>query len=210
MKRWLAVALSILLVAVGGLFYIKGQSRIGQTVQGSLLFGFYDVGLRLSGTEVTTPMTDFSWTDTIRWVQIETTPWYRIPYHITTDFARDIDTQALYTHSSYRGPAATTGTRDIREDFGSARGWNRNVMRDPRIRFRMWGDDRVFRAMAQVVTDPAEYERARQAFHNKMHSGLGLCPPEGTDPPPCGLEKQKPETRSRTYYFRIVPQFSGN
>jgi hypothetical protein len=211
MKRLVGALVVIALVAVAGLWYLKGNARIGQTAQGSFFYGFYDVGLRLSGREVTTPMTDFSWTDTIRWVQIETTPWYRIPYHITTDFARDINDNALYTHSSYRGPGTTAGSRDIRDDFGSARAWNRNLIRDPRMRFKMWGDDRVFRATARLVTDPVEYEKARQAFHTKvLGQGTGLCPPEGTDPPPCGQEKQKPEDRSRTYFFRIIPEFSGN
>ncbi len=211
MTRKLTIAFVVILaVAIGGLLYIKSKSTIGQTAQGSIFYGFYDVGLRLSGTEVTAPMTDFSWTDPIRYVQIETYPWYRIPYHVTVDFTRDIDTNRLYLHSSYRGPASSSGARDMREDLGSARGWNRNILRDPHMRFKVRGDDRIFRATAQLVTDPAEHERARQSFYSKIRQGAGLCPPEGTDPPPCGLEKQKPEDRSRTYYFRLTPEFSGN
>jgi hypothetical protein len=210
MKRWLGIALVVILVAgVGYLLYFKSSATIGRTAQTSFFYGFYDVGLRLSGTEVTTPMTDFSWTDTIRWVQIETTPWYRIPYHITTDFARDINDNALYTHSSYGPPRP--GYPDVREDFGAARAWNRNLMRDPRMRFKMWGDDRVFRATARLITDPVEYDKARQAFHTKvLGQGTGTCPPAGTDVPPCGLERLPPERRSKTYYFRITPEFSGN
>ncbi len=211
MRRWLGIALVVILVAGGGwLLYFKTYATIGQTTQGTMFFGWYDVGLRLSGTEVTTPMTDFAWTDTIRWVQIETKTWYKVPYHITTDFARDINDNALYTHSSYRGPGNSAGSRDIREDFGAARGWNKNLIRDPHMRFKMWGDDRIFRAVARVITDPVEYEKARQAFHVKLMSGTGLCPPAGNDPPPCGLEQQAPELRSRTYYFRLMPEFSGN
>ncbi len=210
MKRLAIAIVVILAVGVGGLLYIKNKSTIGGTAQGSIFYGFYDVGLRLSGTEVTTPTTDFSWTDPIGLVQIETYPWYKIPYHVTVDFGRDIDTNRLYLHSSYRGPASTDGAKDVRQDLGAARAWNRHVLRDPHMRFKLWGDDRIFRAGVTLVTDPAEYERARQAFHMKIRQGAGLCPPEGTDPPPCGMEKQKPEDRSRTYYFRLTPEFSGN
>ncbi len=210
MKRWYVIAF-VLILAVGSVFYLKTRSTIGDTAQGSIFYGFYDVGLRLSGTEVTTPMTDWSWTDSIRWVQIETKPWYKIPYHVTVNFARDINDNAIFLESSYRGPATTKNSQDMREDFGSARAWNRHLMADPHMRFKLWGDNRIFRATGRLVTDPAEYEKARQAFHVKLvGAGSGLCPPEGTDGPPCGQEKQKPENRSRTYYFRITPEYSGN
>jgi hypothetical protein len=210
MKRWLGIALVVILgVGMAGFFYFKSTATIGRTAQGSIFYGLYDVGLGLSGTEVTTPMTDFSWTDTIRWVQIETNPWYKIPYHVTVDFARDINDNALYLHSSYGAPRE--GYKDIRENIGAARAWNRHVLRDPHMRFKLWGDDRIFRATARLIEDPGEYEKARQAFHAKVvGQGTGTCPPAGTDPPPCGLERNPPERRTHTYYFRITPEFSGN
>ncbi len=209
-RRWLGVALVVTLFGtVGGLFYIKSTATIGRTAQGSVFYGLYDVGLRLSGTEVTAAMTDFSWTDTVRWVQIETNPWYRIPYHVTVDFARDVNDNALYLHSSYSAPRP--GDKDIRGDFGAARAWNRHLLRDPHMRFKLWGDNRIFRATAHFVDDPTEYEKARQAFHTKIVAqGTGTCAPAGTDPPPCGLEQNPPERRTHTYYFRLIPEFNGN
>ena len=91
MKRWLVIALAVILVVgVGWLFYFKTYATIGQTAQGSMFYGWYDVGLRLSGTEVKTPTNDFSWTDTHRWVQIETKPWYKIPYHKGMELELDL------------------------------------------------------------------------------------------------------------------------
>ncbi len=210
MKRWLAIAFAVILVVgVGWLFYFKTYATIGQTAQGSMFYGWYDVGLRLSGTEVQTATNDFSWTDTHRWVQIETKPWYKIPYHVTVDFARDINDNAIYLHSSYGAPRP--GYTDVRQDFGAARAWNRHLMADPHMRFKLMGDEqnRIYRATARLITDPAEYEKARQAFHVKvLGQGTGTCAPAGTDPPPCGLEQQPAERRSRTYYFRITPDFS--
>jgi hypothetical protein len=205
-RRWLGVVLLVTLVGVGSLFYIKSTAKIGRTAQGSLFYGFYNVGLRLPGTAVTIPVKDWSWTDTIRWAQIETRPWYGIPYHVTVDFARDVNDNALYLHSSYAAP--WLGYKDIRDDFGAARVWNRNLLRDPHMRFKLWGDDRIFSATATFVTDPVEYEKARQAFHTKLvGQGAGACAPAGSDPPPCGLEKSPPQMRTHTYYFRLTPEY---
>ncbi len=201
MKRIAIPILAIVVLAGGGLLYFKQTARISRNTQGTLFYGFYDVGLLLSGTEAKTPPPDWSFTDTLRWVQIETKPWYMIPYHVTVDFARDINDNSLYLHSSYGGPLP--GKPDLRDSFTSARAWNKHLLRNPNMRFKLMGDDRIFKAVASRVTDPAEYLRARLAFHTKvLGQGTGTCP---EDEPPCGLEKQDPRDRSKTYYFKLTP-----
>ncbi len=200
--RLLVISTVVIFVLAGwGLLAFKNTARINRNTQGSLFYGFYDVGLYLSGTEVTTPLNDWSFTDTLRWVQIETKPWYLIPYHVTVDFARDINDNSLYLHSSYQGPLP--GQPDLRDSFTAARAWNKHLIRNPNMRFKLMGDDRIFRAVARRVTDPAEYLRARLAFHTKvLGQGTGTCP---EDEPPCGLEKLAPQDRSKTYYFKLTP-----
>ena len=106
-------------------------------------------GLWLKGSVVTTPVTDWSFTDKIPVVQIQTETSYVLPHSVNIN-CLNYNGQ-LYLVSVY--PAGTAHT------------WNDNVMRDPHVRLKI-GDD-IYDRTVSLVTDPAEQEGVLQARHNK-------------------------------------------
>jgi len=106
-------------------------------------------GLWLKGNVVTTPVTDWSFTDKIPVVQIQTETSYMLPHSVNIN-CLNYNGQ-LYLVSVY--PAGTAHT------------WNDNVMRDPHVRLKI-GDD-IYDRTVSLVTDPAEQEGVLQARHNK-------------------------------------------
>lgn len=106
-------------------------------------------GLWLKGNVVTTPVTDWSFTDKIPVVQLQTETSYLLPHSVNIN-CLNYNGQ-LYLVSVY--PAGTAHT------------WNDNVMRDPHVRLKI-GDD-IYDRMVSLVTDPAEQEGVLQARHNK-------------------------------------------
>ena len=99
-------------------------------------------GLWLRGELVSTPVTDWSFTDKYPNVFVQTRSWYGLPHSVTaTITAHD---GRLYLTSTYR-----PGT-----EFPRDRRWNQNVMRDPHVRLKI--GDRVFDRTVSLVTDPAE------------------------------------------------------
>jgi hypothetical protein len=145
-----------------------------------------DLGFWLTGDPVTTPVTDWSFTDAVPTVQIETRTWYFIPHFVRTFIARN-DAQ-LYLFSEYFAPAP--GQPDLRDNFPEARFWNRMVARDPRIRVKI--ENRLFNMRAYPVTDPSAKAAAREAFLSKY----------------ADVRKQEelPESqRPRLHFFRLEP-----
>jgi hypothetical protein len=106
-------------------------------------------GLWLKGNVVTTPVTDWSFTDKIPVVQIQTETSYMLPHSVNIN-CLNYNGQ-LYLVSVY--PAGTAHT------------WNDNLMRDPHVRLKI-GDD-IYDRTVSLVTDPAEQEGVLQARHNK-------------------------------------------
>lgn len=106
-------------------------------------------GLWLKGNVVTTPVTDWSFTDKIPVVQLQTESWYMLPHSVNIN-CLDYNGQ-LYLVSVY--PAGTAHT------------WNDNVLRDPRVRLKI--GDQIYDRTVSLVTDPAEQEGVMQARHNK-------------------------------------------
>ena len=99
-------------------------------------------GLWLTGELVTTPVTDWAFTDKYPNIFVQTRSWYGLPHSVTTT-ATAHDRQ-LYLTSVYR-----PGTQ-----FPRDRRWNKNVMRDPHVRLKI--GDQVFERTVTLVTDPAE------------------------------------------------------
>ena len=120
-----------------------------------------EIGFLLTGDVVNTPVTDWSFTDSIPHVQIQTHTSYLLPHFLTTDIARV--GEQLYLVSEYFAPEP--GKPDTREDFPQARFWNRMVVRDPRIRVKI--GSQLFDMRAYPLTDPAEIEAARTALLSK-------------------------------------------
>jgi len=115
-------------------------------------------GLWLSGNVVTTPVTDWSYTDKIETDMVQTSTWYGLPHSVTT-WCIAYDGQ-LYL--------ATSGA--------TVREWPRNVARDPHIRLRI--GDQLFDRSLVVVTDLAEKAGMLQARAKKYHQPY---------PPPAGM-----------------------
>ena len=99
-------------------------------------------GLWLSGKVVTTPDTDWSFTDQIENLYVETRTWYYIPHTVTT-----------YC-TTYNGELYLTSTYPQAAEFPGTRFWNHNVVRDPRVRLKV--GDKIYERKVFLVTDQAE------------------------------------------------------
>lgn len=106
-------------------------------------------GLWLKGNVVTTPVTDWSFTDNIPTIQLETYTWFLLPHSVNIN-CLSYNGQ-LYVSSVY--PA------------GPMRSWNGNVMRNPHVRIKI-GDNIYDRRMV-LVTDPAEEQAVLQVRAKK-------------------------------------------
>jgi len=82
-------------------------------------------GLWLKGNLVTTPVTDWSFTDQVDTVAVQTRTWYLIPHSVTT-YCVALNGQ-LYLDSFYPEGA----------EYPHGRSWNENVARDPRVRLKI-------------------------------------------------------------------------
>jgi hypothetical protein len=105
-------------------------------------------GFWIQGTLVTTPVVDWAFTDQFETVAVETRTWYLIPHSVTT-FCTTYDGQ-LYLTSTYSQGG----------EYPYGRTWNRNVVRDPRVRLKI--GDQVFESRLLLVTDETEKEAVLQ------------------------------------------------
>ena len=110
-------------------------------------------GLWLSGNLITTPVTDWSFTDKIPTVEIQTRTWYWIPHSVTTNSVY-YDGQ-LYVHSMY--PAGV--------QYPHGRSWNENVARDPHVRIKIGNN--LYDCTLVHVTDPNVIAAVVQANSKK-------------------------------------------
>lgn len=106
-------------------------------------------GLWLTGSLVTTPVTDWTFTDDVPNIKLQTQTWYLLPHSVTINCLAYKG--QLYVSSVY--PA------------GTPRSWNDNVMRDPHVRIKI--GDKVYDRTLLLVTDPAERDGVLQARAKK-------------------------------------------
>ena len=104
-------------------------------------------GLWLTGDRVTEPVTDWSFTDDHPEIYVQTRTPYLIAHSITT-YCASYEGDLYLFSAYYQGGV-----------FPDERGWNRNVMRDPRVRLKI--GDRVFDQTVSHVTDA----ETREAVH---------------------------------------------
>ena len=104
-------------------------------------------GLWLTGDRVTEPVADWSFTEDHQEIFVQTRTPYLIPHSVTTYCT--VYGGDLYLFSAYYQGGV----------FPDERAWNRNVMRDPRVRLKI--GDRVFDQTVSHVTDAA----TRAAVH---------------------------------------------
>lgn len=106
-------------------------------------------GLWLKGNVVTTPVTDWSFTDNDPTVKLQTQSWYLLPHSVTINCIAY--NGQLYLSSVY--PA------------GTPRSWNDNVLRDPHVRIKIGND--VYDRTLFLVTDPGERAGVLEARKTK-------------------------------------------
>jgi hypothetical protein len=144
MKKLLKIAgviLVVLVLALAGL-RITGLNPHGRTP-----------GLWLTGNLVTTPVTDWSFTDKILTDEVQTRTWYLIPHSVTT-YCVSYNGQ-LYLDSIYRGKI----------EYPHGRSWNENVARDPHVRIKL--GNHLYDRTLVYVTDPAERKAVLKAKAKK-------------------------------------------
>ncbi len=107
-------------------------------------------GLWLTGDRVTEPVTDWSFTENHQEIFVQTRTPYLIPHSVTTYCT--VYEGDLYLFSAYYQGGV----------FPDERGWNRNVMRDPRVRLKI--GDRIFDQTVSHVTDAETHEAVHASF----------------------------------------------
>jgi hypothetical protein len=111
-------------------------------------------GLWLRGDVVTTPVTDWSFTDRYPSIKIQTRTWYLLPHSVTA-YCIAWNSQ-LYVGSFY-WPGL--------KPFPHGRAWNEYVARDPHVRLKI--GNQLYDRILSVVTDPAEKAAVLQAKAKK-------------------------------------------
>ena len=96
-------------------------------------------GLWLTGEQVTEPVTDWSFTDDHHEIFVQTRTRYLIPHSVTT-YCVFYDGDLYLFSAYYQGGV-----------FPDERSWNRNVVRDPRVRLKI--GERLFDQTVRHVTD---------------------------------------------------------
>lgn len=102
-------------------------------------------GLWLKGEPVTTPVTDWSFTDKIQQIKIQTQTPFLLPHSVTIWCA--VYNGGLYVTSN------------------PSRLWVQDVMRDPNVRLKI--GDQVFDRTLSIINDPAEKAAVLQAKGKK-------------------------------------------
>lgn len=121
-------------------------------------------GLWLKGELVTTPVADWSFTDQVPNLKIQTNTWYGIPHSVTINCV------------SYKGQLYLDSFYAAGLTYPHGRSWNENVARDPHVRLKI--GDKVYDRTLVLVTDPAETAAVNEA-KAKKYPTLKL-PPGGT------------------------------
>ena len=110
-------------------------------------------GLWLKGEVVTAPVTDWSFTDQIQNIQIQTNSWYLLPHSVTIDCV------------SYKGKLYLFSSYAAGLTYPHGRRWNEDVARDPHARLKI--GDKLYDRSLTLVNDPAEQEAVREAIFKK-------------------------------------------
>lgn len=110
-------------------------------------------GLWISGNIVSEPVVDWSFTNEIDEIFVETRTPYLVPHSITT-YCGVYEGQ-FYLFSAYYGGG----------EFPSARRWNQNVMRDPRVRLKI--GEEIFQQNLSFVSNESEKGPIHKAFVEK-------------------------------------------
>ncbi|PYU18569.1 MAG: hypothetical protein DMG30_27330 [Acidobacteria bacterium] len=105
-------------------------------------------GLWLKGNLVTTPVSDWTFTDQVSTVEVQTRTWYLLPHSVTTYCV--VYQGQLYLDSFY--PPGV--------EYPHGRSWNENVARNPHVRLKIGNN--LYDVTLSHVTDPAEKTALRE------------------------------------------------
>ena len=106
----------------------------------------------IKGELVTTPVADWSFTDQYEEIYLESRTWYLVPHSVTISC------------TAHEGRLYLTSTYSQGGEFPS-RFWNKNVMRDPRVRLKI--GDQLFERTLSLLTDVAEKEAVLESKKKK-------------------------------------------
>ena len=120
-------------------------------------------GLWLKGNLVATPPADWTFTDQVDTVEVQTRSRFLIPHSVTT-YCVSLNGQ-LYLDSFYP-PGA---------EYPHGRSWNENVARDPHVRLKIGND--LYDVTLMHDTDPADKAAVLQLVAKK-YPQLKIPPPE--------------------------------
>lgn len=129
-------------------------------------------GLWLRGEVVTAPVADWSFTDRSPTIAVQTRSWYGLPHSVTV------------TCTALDGHLYLTSVYPPGLEFPRDRLWNRNVMRDSRVRLKIGAQ--VYDRTLAVVSDPAEKDAVLAAKAMKY-------------------PRQTAVDKSRVHVFRVGP-----
>ena len=110
-------------------------------------------GLWLKGDLVTTPVGDWSFTDKIQNLKIQTNTWYLLPHSVTINCV------------SYKGQLYLDSFYAAGLTYPHGRSWNEDVARDPHVRIRI--GNQLYDRVLSYVTDPAERAGVIEAKRKK-------------------------------------------
>jgi hypothetical protein len=110
-------------------------------------------GLWLTGTVATAPVTDWSFTDKIPVIQLQTHAWYGLPHSVNI-WCVSYNGQ-LYLHAGMPAGAPFPGNK----------AWASAIFRDPRVRLKI--GNQLYDGVAMEVTNPAEIAALNQVTAKK-------------------------------------------
>jgi hypothetical protein len=108
-------------------------------------------GLWLTGNLVTTPVTDWSFTDEVPNIKLQTQSRFLFPHSVTINCL------------AYKGQLYVSSTHPV----GAPRSWDVNVIRDPHVRIKI--GDKLYDRTLVLVTDLAEKDAVVHVRENKYH-----------------------------------------
>ena len=110
-------------------------------------------GLWLKGELVTTPVADWSFTDKVQNIKIQTNTWYLLPHSVTINCI------------SYKGQLYLYSFYAAGLTYPHGRRWNEDVARDPHVRIKI--GDKLYDRTLILANDPAEQEAVNEATFKK-------------------------------------------
>ena len=119
-------------------------------------------GLWLTGDLVTTPVTDWSFTDQVPTIKLQTQSQFLLPHSVTINCV------------AYNGQLYVTSTYPA----GPPRSWVANVMRDSHVRVKI--GDKLYDRTAVAVTDPHENAGRAPGQNEKISAAENSSECDGT------------------------------